>query len=282
MKIHPVYNFLAVKENGSVFLMPNDTVIDDNGHPYSLTDTKAAYLEPILNTHDHRYVRSGTMMWYLADLVADTYLEVPEGYSRHMVRPVYKDTTPNTSPDNIEWKELAHYTDDGEIVWNKIPMALIDITKLHTENCVSIYESKADLKRAVYDDTGSAFTFQYGPSSYDQIMHGKYISLRYGFDDPPESRYVRGKTWYLLKRDGDTYYFKRKVRKQDLLDPDRNPEGFSKTRMESCFMRHELDRDSHITVYDREHAICQAEDYVRYLKHLYAKHTQTLMKDIPF
>ena len=273
---HPIYSFLDINERGQVHLLPNNPVDDPE---------KKRSLNIYINTWEKPYVKHNGYQWYLSDLVADTYLKPPEGYSRHMVRPVWKDGTPMSDwrPENIEWEYLAKVDSFGEVVWNPIPIYLVDITKILTDKAVFEFESKAELKRFIRSNGGSEFNFAYGPDSYFKLMHGRYITLRKSFDDPPNYTEIQSKHWYLLKRNNGRFEYHRSIRQQDMMDPNRHPEGFDRDHMKAVFMHHNVANErSIITSINEEYAICRAEDYVTHYGAEYDKVCEETKGDIPF
>lgn len=276
MAIHPVYKFLDVSTTGQVTLLPNDPNDNKQG---------PKVLSVSMNTYDQPLIQVGGYRWYLADLMADIYLELPEGYSRHMLRPVWKNTASmgKWTVDDLKWSNLATIDSGGEIHWNPIPVYLIDITKILSDKAVFLFNSKAKLKRYLRDEGVNDFTFSYTPDSYFKLRLGKYITLRQGIDDPTDHRLISAKHWYLLKKQDNRYVYHRAIRQTDLLDEIRHSEGFDKTLMRSVFMRHNIDTErGDFTVINNDYAICRAEDYVTRYHVEYNKHCQETMGDIPF
>jgi len=262
---HPKYRFLTVSENGEVY----DTI-------------SKQHLTPQTNTHGYVYVKLQCgYRFYVHELVADTYLKPNTEFKRHMVVAKHIDGNPsNNYYKNLKWEPLVRIT-FGEVVWNPIPVTVVDITE--EKNNIKYFDSKADMNKWFREQGYKNVVFDYSLDGWRKLTRGKYILLRTDYDDLPDPDDIESKYIYLLQ-DGN---FVSTTSKKNLMQPERYMmENFNLEETNIALLELPVRNKTNdpIAPIKDGYGICYAEDYARLpnIRERFKELSDYIAEDVPF
>jgi len=268
---HPKYRFLEVSRSGEII----DTI-----HNTSLKVEQGPFKYPYIEM-DCGY------KFYLYDLLADCYMDIPEGYTRYMVRPVLKKGISGFKTiDDLEWMYLAKI-EDNEIRWNPIRTMLVDLlspTSSPVEEAIHRFDSKADMSRWFQNKGKTPPKYNYGPDSWSKLSQGRYMIFRDGYDGMPDLWKITSRYIYLVKTSGMNPVFVRIANKSELMQKERCPEQFEQDDVVAAYYELAVreGNDKHpISMINNDYGLIYCKDYLKNYSN-YNRIKMEVDKDIPF
>jgi len=201
-KQHPLLEWLFITPDGGVYSQIKQKKIEP---VYNANGFPVIYEELGKGTD---LVRPSKARYYLADLVADTWLDDPSPYFRYMVVPEYVDgDQKNNNYKNIRWKPLVEFKNNStsEVIWNKIPVSIIDYIDLKEYRFPS--KSIASNWAADHMPSGRLPSVSYNPTGWNVLSGGRYLVIRTGFDEITPPQDVSCMRLCLVNKEDEIYTF---------------------------------------------------------------------------